>query len=212
MLRLPPLLQHQQEQKQLEQKNATKLMRYHHPSHPHKLFQNIVRNMSIFCNNLNCKRRLGNNEVSYVCFRCDFDLCAHCFFLPTEPSSIVQLDEIDSKINDDVLFRTERFPLQTRTVRTVDVHDDEEDIFRSRPFPVRINQPNNNVPTLIQQMPSSTSTQQASNQQAESVQPMHQTSVESFTFESPEYDSLVTDTVTDLVNSLSPVITLEPRQ
>lgn len=142
------------------------LRRYRHPSHQHKLFLNIVRNMPIFCNNLNCKRRLGNNEVSYVCFRCDFDLCAHCFMLCTEATSYKPLEESDKDVNTDVLFRTERFPLSARTVRLVD----EEQ-----------------VDTLQSDVPH----------------------VDSLTFESPEYDDEVTGTATNLINTLTPVITFQ---
>ena len=95
-----------------------KLNRYRHPSHRHKLFQTIVRNMNIFCDNQNCKRRLFNNEVDYVCFRCNYDLCARCFILPTEPQSTVPLAESDSEINEDVLFIPERSPIVAKSVRT----------------------------------------------------------------------------------------------
>lgn len=96
----------------------TRLTRYYHPSHPHKLFQNIVRSMTIFCDNQNCKRRLFNNEVDYVCFRCNFDLCARCFTLVTDADSIVPLHESDGEINEDVFFMPDRSPVRAKSVRT----------------------------------------------------------------------------------------------
>ena len=97
--------------------NSTKLSRFRHPSHPHKLFRNLVRNMAIFCDNQNCKRRLYNNEVSYVCFRCNYDLCQHCFLLPTEAASVVLLHESDDDVNEDVLFVPDRYVPKAKTVR-----------------------------------------------------------------------------------------------
>jgi hypothetical protein len=95
----------------------TKLIRYRHPSHPHKLFRNMVRHISIFCDNENCGRRLLNNEVTYVCLRCDFDLCAQCFKLPTESSSVSELHDSDNDINEDVYFLPDRCPTRAKTVK-----------------------------------------------------------------------------------------------
>lgn len=94
-----------------------KLQRFAHPSHKHKLFQNIVRNMSIFCDNLNCKRKILNNEVSFVCFRCNYDLCARCYFLPTEETSVEMLSDSDEHVNEDVLFMPERYPARAKSVK-----------------------------------------------------------------------------------------------
>lgn len=93
------------------------LPRFHHNSHQHKLFQTITRNISIFCDNVNCARRILNGEVSYVCFKCDFDLCAHCFLLPTVESSIVQLAADDQLINEDALFKASRYNTFAENVR-----------------------------------------------------------------------------------------------
>lgn len=101
----------------------TKLQRYHHPSHPHKLFQNIIRNQKIFCDNLNCTRRIMHNEVSYVCFRCNFDLCSRCIELPTEPESQRPLHESDREINEDVHFFPSRY---AKVVKSVRIHKVEE--------------------------------------------------------------------------------------
>jgi hypothetical protein len=92
------------------------LKRYRHPSHCHKLFQNIVRSISIYCDNENCRRRICNNEISYVCFRCDFDLCIHCFSLPTEPECVVELDSSDSFVNEQIDFYAERMQPRAKTV------------------------------------------------------------------------------------------------
>jgi len=105
--------------------SAAKLTRYHHASHPHKLFQTLVRDMAIFCDNQNCKRRLHHNEVDYVCFRCNFDLCAQCMTLPTETASVTCLHESDDDINEDVLFVPERAPVRAKTVRVCS-HRSEE--------------------------------------------------------------------------------------
>lgn len=114
-----------------------KLTRYHHHSHPHKLFQTIIRNTLIFCDNQNCKRRLHNNEVDYVCFRCNFDLCSHCFSLPTEFNSVVELHESDTEVNEDVDFVPDRAPIRAKFVcinpvsasdtKENEEEDDEED-------------------------------------------------------------------------------------
>ena len=85
-----------------------KLTRYRHPSHCHKLFLTFTRDTNIFCDNLNCKRRLHNNEVSFACFRCNFDLCAHCIRQPTSPSCVCDLSLSDQEVNEDVLFLPER--------------------------------------------------------------------------------------------------------
>lgn len=103
--------------------NPTKLQRYHHPSHPHKLFQSIIRNQKIFCDNLNCTRRIMHNEVSYVCFRCNFDLCSRCFELPTDPESQCALHESDQEINEDVHFFPSRY---ANVVKSVRIHQIEE--------------------------------------------------------------------------------------
>lgn len=93
------------------------LPRFHHNSHQHKLFQTITRDISIFCDNVNCARRILNGEVSYVCFKCNFDLCAHCFMLPTDESSVVQLAPDDKIINEDVLFKASRYNTFAEKVR-----------------------------------------------------------------------------------------------
>jgi len=96
---------------------STKLERFAHPSHPHKLFRNIIRNTLTFCDNLNCKRRIYHNEVTYVCFRCDFDLCAWCYTLPTERSSFHPLHESDDEVNDDVFFVPKRWVARAGVVK-----------------------------------------------------------------------------------------------
>lgn len=96
-----------------------KLVRYHHHSHPHKLFQTIVRSMTIFCDNQNCKRRLFNNEVDYVCFRCNFDLCSRCFTLPADSESTTSLHDSDDEINEDIFFVPDRAPIRAKSVRIV---------------------------------------------------------------------------------------------
>lgn len=100
----------------MEKDCETKLKRYHHPSHKHKLFLNINRRNTIFCDNINCKKRIGNNEVSYVCFQCDFDLCVHCFNLPTDKNSVCELDDSDKFINEDIYFQCERYQERAKTV------------------------------------------------------------------------------------------------
>lgn len=97
-----------------ELKQSSKLIRYRHDSHPHKLFLNIVRGQqdSIFCNNRNCRRRVCTNEVVFTCFRCDFDLCHVCLRLPTDNDSITTLNESDDEINEEIFSF---FP--TRSVR-----------------------------------------------------------------------------------------------
>lgn len=104
------------------------LPRFHHAAHSHKLFQTITRNISIFCDNANCARRILNGEVSYVCFKCDFDLCAHCFMLPADESSVVQLAPDDKMINEDVLFKASRyntFAEKVRIEREISPHDED---------------------------------------------------------------------------------------
>jgi hypothetical protein len=96
-----------------------KLQRYRHPSHTHKLFQNIIRSPSIFCDNQNCKRRLHMNEVTYTCFRCNFDLCAFCFLLPVETESYVDLNESDCEVNEDILFTPNRHIHKAKIVSIV---------------------------------------------------------------------------------------------
>lgn len=98
-----------------------KLERYRHASHCHKLFRTIVRNLGVFCDNENCKRRLHNNEVTYVCFRCNFDLCSYCFTLPTDPYSMVDLNDSDNEVNEDVLFQPDRYIIKAKTVRTMNI-------------------------------------------------------------------------------------------
>lgn len=100
------------------------LERFHHPSHPHRLFRNIARNMNIFCDNIHCGKRLLNNEVSYVCFRCDYDLCAHCYTLPTPLSSSYELHESDDDIDDSVNYQSSRYKKKSKIV---EVFKDQED-------------------------------------------------------------------------------------
>jgi len=101
----------------LSSTSTTKLERFAHPSHPHKLFRNIIRNTLTFCDNLNCKRRICHNEVTYVCFRCDFDLCAWCYTLPTERSSCHLLHESDDEVNDDIFFVPKRWVTRAGVVK-----------------------------------------------------------------------------------------------
>ena len=99
-----------------------KLTRFRHPCHKHKLFINFVRDMAIFCDNKNCRRRLNNHEVSFVCFQCNFDLCAHCFALPTEAESACDLSDSDENVNEDILFQSERSQIRAKFVRLVPHH------------------------------------------------------------------------------------------
>jgi hypothetical protein len=116
-----------------------KLCRYRHPSHPHKLFRNLVRNMAVFCDNQNCKRRLYNNEVSYVCFRCNYDLCQYCYLLPTEPASYMPLHDSDEDINEDILFVPDRYVPKAKTVRILT----EDEKLQREESNNNINDPNN---------------------------------------------------------------------
>ena len=112
-----------------------KLQRYHHPSHPHKLFQNIIRNQKIFCDNLNCTRRILNNEVSYVCFRCNFDLCSRCFDLQTDPESCCTLHESDNEVDENVHFFPSRYASVAKSVRLHRENETDSKHDTNRPGP-----------------------------------------------------------------------------
>lgn len=105
-----------------------KLVRYHHNCHKHKLFQNIIRHPEFFCDNINCGRRMHCKEVVYTCFKCNFDLCAYCFLLPSEPDCIVPLCEEDKNVNEDIYFIADRYKNSVKTVKTNNLKDNTKEI------------------------------------------------------------------------------------
>ena len=52
-----------------------------HPSHQHPLIRGFV-DSGRECDNVLCSKSL-NNDLSYICHECDFDLCQTCFNITT---------------------------------------------------------------------------------------------------------------------------------
>ena len=173
-------------------RNEMRLKRFVHPSHSHKLFRNIVRNMAIFCDNLNCKRRLHNNEVTYVCFRCDYDLCSRCYMLPTESGSVTDVNESDEDINEDVLFIPERFPVRAKSVRLKN-DDDSDDCDEGSDMETENTRSTGDVDVDLQTL--------------NDMDPRRAT----ITFESQEYDDGVTQNVNELLSSVAANVHVLPH-
>jgi hypothetical protein len=209
-----------------------KLERYRHASHCHKLFRTIVRNLGVFCDNENCKRRLHNNEVTYVCFRCNFDICSYCFTLPTEPSSMVDLNDSDNEVNEDVLFNPDRYLIKAKTVRINNIMDDDcdeeddEDEMAEIDFESEDDcddnieeksesQPNSEYMTGFAINPTPTTTSNGNNvpyvpftsssqssSDRKSNLPHNTTPMATITFESKDYDEVTTQAVNSLLSSV----------
>lgn len=180
----------------LDEKKDLKLRRWHHPSHPHRLFRTIVRNAAIFCDNKNCKRRLQNNEVTYVCFRCDFDLCAFCYMLPTDENSVCDLADSDDEVNEDVLFMPDRFPGKAKCVRIEEnkFEDEESEVLHLRT------------------LQTDESVGLAPHGQSEEMlgSNSHGSHVATITFESQEYDDTITNSVNEMLSTVAANVRLLP--
>jgi hypothetical protein len=84
--------------------SVDKLTRFRHDSHKHKLFRTMILDDGLLCKNTRCRREIVRQEIVYNCPRCNYNLCAHCFTLPTDEDTIIELDETDKDIKEDVLF------------------------------------------------------------------------------------------------------------
>ena len=102
----------------LPEKLPTKLQRFRHPGHQHKMFLSMVRfPQSVVCDNQKCQRAIQFCETVLTCPRCDIDICAHCFSQPLDAKSEpVELAANDAKINEDLLFSPYRFESEVSSV------------------------------------------------------------------------------------------------
>lgn len=70
--------------------------RYRHPGHRHKLVLSLARGYDFKCDNKKCQRSIPLGDFIMTCFRCDFDICLHCYHLPVKEKDVRPLSSRDS--------------------------------------------------------------------------------------------------------------------